>query len=366
MEVVLPTHVKACQHSQHQHEKWFVWTWNRAKPEVQSRIPYSCGSWRCDVCARHEAAVTFARIKQAVEPLSSDGWCFIVLTLDRNGYYKDGKAQFKNVTDAYRSMGSMCEKLIKRMRRRWGVGNEWVAVVEAHRSGWPHLNLLVHCPALADDLRSLRSRKLADPEIAEAVQSARDAWRDKAWLPPEVKAKAREAKLMGGELLVHAIESGWGLQSTAEVAESTDAVAGYVVKLAKHHDASVGEVAKVTQAPKAAPERFRRLRAGRRFLPARYKNEAVTGCLMRRRRSESGDWELLRVNPPKDMAQREAVISAARSEHHLIEEEESILSRTRGRMPGMPPVRLAVAGKLESHLDTSQRRWESSLRSACA
>ena len=365
MQRVLPTHVRACQHSKHSDAKWFVWTWNRAKPEAQTRVPYSCGSWRCEVCARREAAVTFARIKEAVDGVQSDGWCFLVLTIDRNGYYTDGKPKFSNVTEAYKALGKMSEKLLKRMRRRWGVGNEWVAVVEAHRSGWPHMNLLVHCPELADELRALRARKMADDAIADAVQACRDGWRDRAWVPPEVKQKARQATLIEGELLTHAVESGWGTQSTAEVADSTDAVAGYVVKLAKHHDASVGEVAKMTQAPLAAPERFRRLRAGKQFLPARHKNESVTGCLLRRRQNEHGHWVLERVNAPKDRTMEAPIRAAIGAEKQLIDEEKAILRRCR-ELPAMPPMRLAIAGKLESHLDTSERRWVSALRSSCA
>lgn len=349
---MVPRHVQACQHSGNPFSQWFVWTWKRDAPDVQARVPYSCGSWRGPVCQRHEAAVTFARIKQATErpELSADGWVFCVLTLDRNDYYGDhGERQFADVNDAYRQIARMSYKLLQRIRRRWGVtatagrdANAWVAVVEAHRSGWPHLNLMIHSPALAAELEAERIARV------------------------DAGASTRESTLLGGALLEHATAVGWGRQSTAESAHSTDALAGYLVKLAGRHDASTGELAKITQAPLNAPERFRRLRSGKAFLPPRHSDPTVTGCLVRRRRAAAGDWEIERVNPPKDPEQMPAIDTAIRAELALIGEEETLLSRSR-RLPAMPPVRVAVRGRLEHHTETSERRWAQERRAAaCA
>lgn len=367
---VVPRHVSACQHSHEGRERWFVWTWSRQSPAVQTRIPYSCNSWRCEVCRRHEAAVSFARIKQATDPLPSDGWCFLVLTLDRHGYYS-GKP-WADVNEAYRALGKMTRAALQRIGAVWGpdskmvgkkrvrsvrvLGKRWVAVVEAHRSGWPHVNLLVWCPALAAELRAQRDQRLEDPDVANAVALARDAWKNKEPVPERVRELARKATTIGGHLAELVTEAGWGLESTAEAARSADAIAGYVVKLAGNHDAAAGELAKITQAPTNAPERFRRLRAGKGFLPPRKSNPEVTGCLMRRRRAVAGDWELCSINAPKDPAQNEPIERARDAELALIDEEESILSRSRGRMPAMPPIRIAVRGALESHKDTSERR----------
>ena len=322
---VFPRHVRACQHSPDSFERWFLWTWPKDRQATQTRVPYSCGSWRCPVCCRHEAAVTFARIKQATSrpEYSPDGWVFLVLTLDRDGYYSG--RPWPDVTGAYRALSKMTDNLLHRLRRAYNgePHRSWVGVVEAHRSGWPHMNLMLYAPELARDLAEQTQRRL------------------------DAGSTAREAKLLGSTVLKHATEVGWGTQSTAEVAHSTDALAGYIVKLAGQHDRSMGELAKVTQAPLAAPARFRRLRSGKGFLPPRKRNENVTGVMVRRRRSMQGDWEVPPVNPPKDAAQADAVHAAVRAELALIEEEETLLSIHRV-LPPMPPLRKCVGGRVES------------------
>jgi len=226
-------------------------------------VPYFCGSWRCPKCCRHEAAVTFARLKQAFGEVEyAGGFVFVVLTLDREGYYS-GKP-WRDAESAYRALGSMSERLLKRLRRRWGFGSEWVAVVEAHRSGWPHMNLLICCPALATYLETERRAALARG------------------------LNQRQARLLRGSILGHATACGWGPQSTAERVRDRDAMAGYVTKLAAHAEATAGEVAKITQAPLTAPIRFRRLRSGVGFLPPRRINPEWTGTLVRRQREWDG------------------------------------------------------------------------------
>lgn len=374
---MFPRHVQACQHSRTHRERWYVWTWKRANRSKQTRIPYSCNSWRCDVCRRHEAAVTFARLKQAQAGLDPRGWCMLVLTIDREGYYS-GKPWF-DVNAAYAALAKMNRAVLQRIGREWGtetrtivttnkktgktrvrheqtVGNRWVSVVEAHRSGWPHLNLMVWCPPLAEELERERERRLEDDEVADAVALARDAWAKKEPVPEWVRERARRATVIGGRLGDLVESCGWGRESTAERARDIEAVMAYGVKLVGLHDASVGELAKVTQCPMNAPERFRRLRSGKGFLPPRQSNPEVTGCLIRRRRSREGDWEIQAINAPKDDEQVEPIMQARDAELQLIDEEERVLARNRGRMPPMPPLRRAVAGKLEGHRETSTRR----------
>jgi hypothetical protein len=342
---------------------------------VLHRAPYSCDSWRCETCRRHEAAVLFARLKQAREPLPPDGWVYLVLTLDREGY-SSGRP-WTDVNHAYAQLGTLNRAVLERIGRRWGdevtvdrklpakpartvtytrngktitrtlkakpariatrtyrsVGNRWVSVVEAHRSGWPHLNLMVWCPELAEHLRQDRDERLEDPELADAVALARDAWRKKEPIPASIRERARRVMTVEGELRELVTAAGWGYQSTAEAARDVDAVISYSVKLCGLHDAAIGEVAKLTQLPLNAPERFRRYRCGKGFLPERYKNADYTGCLLRRRRT-LGAWEILPVNPPKDPAQQPMIDRAIAAEVQVIDEENRERSRT--KLPPRP------------------------------
>jgi hypothetical protein len=303
--------------------------------------------------------------------------------LDRDGYYSG--SPWQDVSAAYAALSTMTRRALSRIGRRWGaetvlersgrsnalrtvrkLGNRWVAVVEAHRSGWPHVNLVVWCPELAEQLRAEHDARMQDDDIANAVFLARDAWKRKEPVTEGIRALARKASVIGGELSRVLTVSGWGLESTAEAARDVEAVLGYGVKLLGLHDASVGELAKITQVPTNAPERFRRLRSGKGFLPPRISNPEITGCLIRRRRSNEGDWDVLPINPPKDDSQLEAVARARSAEHALIDEEERILSRNRGRLPAMPPLRLAFAGKLEGHRETSERNAALDQRAAAA
>lgn len=267
----LPKHVSHC--FGRGGRGWWVYTWKKATPDVKRRAPYNCSSWRCTACRRHEASVTFARIKQACEPFESSGWVYLVLTIDRNGTYS--RKPWRDADEAYRALSRMSRIFLKRLRR-WQskrghrvTRNEWIGVVEAHRSGWPHMNLMVFAPELAAELESER-------KALELVTSH------------------REAVLLRGELLTMATASEDGLtmfgaQSTAERCRGDrDTLAGYFVKLAGLADQSAGEIAKLTQLPLNAPERFRRLRSGKGFLPPRHRDESVTGTLIRRGRGNDG------------------------------------------------------------------------------
>lgn len=212
--------------------------------------------------------MTFARIRDAFAPLEPGGVVFLVLTLDRDGYYS-GKP-WPNVAAAFRELSRMSNRLLHRLNRMcrargWRpIGSRWVSTVEAHRSGWPHVNIVLHCPELAIEL---------DRDCREKERKG---------------VSHRGARLLDGDLLRHALESGYGVQSTAERGRDTGALAGYITKLAGEAGALASEVAKLTQLPTNAPVRFRRLRAGKGFLAPRHRNPDVTGTLVRRRRERDG------------------------------------------------------------------------------
>jgi hypothetical protein len=300
---------------------WWICVWGRDCPVTATRVPYRCQSWRCPWCARHEAAVTFARIKEACNTpgYDPDGWVFFVLTLDREGYYS-GKP-WADVDTAFRELGKLTEKLRRRLERlshaeTWSYWRSaWVAVVEGHRSGWPHVNLLVYAPELAAQLR----------REAETLDS-------------------RARVLVRGALAVCVTESGFGRESTAESARSLDALAGYVTKLAGLADATAGEVAKITQAPLRAPVRFRRLRSGVRFLPLRKKNPNVTGTLVRRQFDVEGTVTVVPLHKVKAdqvpyviaaCLHEESVVYAEAERRHIIRKCPELAPL----LPRPPPVR---------------------------
>lgn len=268
---VIPSHVKHCHATGS--KDWWIYTWKKDNPALKTRVPYNCNSWRCPVCRKHEAHVTYARIMQASEGLDSQGFVFFVLTLDRDGYYS--KRPWRDSREAFGALSRQSRRFQDCLRKwmlRQGMtpfSNEWVATVEAHRSGWPHMNMIIYAPELAEFLRE-HQRGCIDAGLSE-----------------------RDAALLSGELSRIATRTGWGVQSTGEGARNLEAAAGYIVKIAGLADKTAGEVAKLTQLPMTAPERFRRLRSGKGFLPPREKSEGVTGTLVRRERQPDGTYLVL-------------------------------------------------------------------------
>jgi len=336
---VVPNHVKQCSKGRGKGSRlWWIYTWRHSAPEARIRIPYSCNSWRCEACAPHEAAVLWRRITDATKPYDPLGWVFLVLTVDQRGFFDkrtDGWRKYHDVKECYRDLGSMTQKLLKRIRYhqkchgQQQLGNEWFAVVEAHRSGWPHLNLCIYAPQLARDLDFERRRVLA------------------------YGGTARQSTLVSGDLLRMVVKSGWGVQSSAERARDREALAGYVTKLAGFSDAAAGEVAKVTQVPTAAPPKFRRVRSGRGFLPPRQaSNEGWTGALIRRQVCNDGMPVVLPLHNVKPEHALN-VVHACELEDQIWERERETLYRKRATVARYgpeavlgPPVQYWDGGRL--------------------
>jgi len=275
-----PDYVVRCPGSQYESRlpPLVLRTWDRGNPDKQKRGLVLCGSWRCDSCQDYRAAVDFARMKEAFGPYESSDCVSIVLTLDRNGYYSgerfaDADQAFSELSRRSRNFLSRINRLCK--KRGWDPpGSRWVATVEAHLSGWPHLNIVMVAPELAEYLRAGAARRRA------AVLALGGS---------EHQAKTR-AMRVSGPLLEAALGAGWGPISSAESTRSKGALAGYIVKLAKKMDKAAGEIAKMTQRPTKAPIGLRRLRAGVRFLPPR-RVSGKTGVVLHSRWHYSGRYE---------------------------------------------------------------------------
>lgn len=269
----VPKHVTHC-HALGARD-WWIWMWERAHPNLaKTRVPYRCGSWRCPVCRKHEAHVAWRRIVDAFAPYGHKSICLLVLTLDRYGTYS-GEQRWANEQEAYRDLSKLSNEFLKRLRK-WCTRNgwevlrsQWVATVESHKSGWPHVNFLLHSPGLAEWLRDEKTLKMGEG------------------------FSEQEANRVSGDLADIVTASGWGLISTAECARSADESIGYIVKVAGKVDESIGELSKLTQLPLRAPFRFRRIRSGKGFLPPRKKSEFMTGTLVRRQNSSDGTRDVL-------------------------------------------------------------------------
>ncbi len=226
----------------------WVYTWPRGKAGPVRRHAYRCRSWRCQHCAPGESKVLLGRIHEAFQGAPADELVFFVLTLDQEGKLT-GK-RWPDVETAFRELSRMCNKFFHRMNR-WLEKNgypkieRWTGTVEQHKTGWPHLNIIVHSAAIAR-LVAIESEQLARSGI-----------------------EGRALILAHGVLLNMLVESGWGPQCTAEVARSKEALHRYMVKCAGEFDGVAGELSKHTQLPISAPIRSRRLRSSIRCLPPR-------------------------------------------------------------------------------------------------
>lgn len=255
----LPRYVYACAEN-----RWHVHTW-RFDPEtgevvVERKSPFKCLSWRHEgFCRRWLAAQNFSRVSAALAPLRPRDVLLLVLTLDPN-HRQTGQpgsektARWKNRYEAFVELKTCWRQLRKAITKHFGK-NQWVGTVEVHRSGWPHYNVILHCPVMADQVGG--------------------DWREREQLKAWLRRRA--------------VGAGFGPRFSVERAKSKGAVAGYAVKVAGEVEHAavkdpksgklVGEVIKWTQLPEQAPRHFRRLRSSVKFLPPPHKDPNVSGEL---------------------------------------------------------------------------------------
>lgn len=252
------------------HKKWIVKRWKRGAGGVAGlvaaeqagevrRTPFKCRSGRhAGECRKARAAENYGRIKKALAPVPVEHVSFAVLTLDQGAFRREGEPAAQSRYRAFRELNSRWTPLRKRLVRRFG-GMHFVCTVEEHRSGWPHLNVLIVNAALGLLCRS-------DGWVASSIESHFDR-----------------------KLLEMVTACGFGRVLTVEGARSKEAVGQYIAKLASEVESPatvdpvsgqlIAEVTKITQAPVHAPRHFRALRSSQRFLPPARPPSEWTGVL---------------------------------------------------------------------------------------
>ena len=286
------------------------WTHRKSDPSKWTRQVYKCRNWRCTgndaECAAFDRKLLYARITEAIrrDGLSPDGWFFAVFTLDREGTFS-GEKRWRDADEAYRAL-SRISRRFKEKLRKWQkkngmrpLGREWVETIEAHRTGWPHANLLGWSPELAEYIE--REQKVMGPEWKRLGFNV-------ATLPPELMTLARAAH--------------YGTLSTIDRARSTEKIVNYIAKIAGEAGQAMNEIAKLTQLPRNAPTHFRRVRSGKGWLPKRKKNPEITGSLLvRKRDKQDGSIVVVPVNNITDPVLRERMAGVCYLETQLADHE---------------------------------------------
>ena len=208
-----------------------------------------CGSWRCPRCCYGVAMQDLRRLEAGV--LSRPWWLYAVLTVD--------PAQWENPWEVYRMAGHLWDKrLRKRLERRFG-RLVYVQTWEAHRSGWPHLNLLLAGDALQRDVEQYPHGQRTAIKHGRPRTCHWTAWRG--------RRKATSGRLRGkSDRWSDWIEgSGFGRMKWLEIVDSPAAAACYLGKVAREIGATMWKQG--DQRPLNAPRHFRRIRSSRGLLP---------------------------------------------------------------------------------------------------
>lgn len=217
-------YVEACQDG-----AWHLEVWPLGEPERARRLPFVCRSWRHPgECSRWKGAQDFVRIREGIGERTD--WTYLVLT------YPSG--DYPSLRKLYVATLAHWAKFRKRFVRRWGKF-DYIQTWEQHRSGYPHVNLLIGHRGFQDAAR--------DDRLAVETR----------WVIPT------------------AMSCGFGYIVWVEPMRERERMAGYLTKLARE----LVDSAEKGQAPLMAPRHFRRLRASRGVLPKVAKNADITGVL---------------------------------------------------------------------------------------
>lgn len=194
-------------------------------------------------------ALLFARLR------SPESWLiradprdlvFLTLTLPAADHHK------RDPDELHRDIGSRWNVLRGWLARRgrWAgdedrLGFLWVR--ESHRSGVPHLHVVLRSRGLALEVAATHDELMSMGADGDALTIAPRPWRDAAQ------------------------RAGFGSRIDASIVRSADKVSGYIAKVS-------GELTKASQLA-AVPTRTRCYGSSRRFIPPRFKRPGWTGWL---------------------------------------------------------------------------------------
>lgn len=213
------------------------------KKKKNGAVSYSrawCGTWRCLCCRPYVAKRDFARTASALRKCDPENLSFFVLTLDQQEC-RDTIKGF-NAQKSYDVMTERSRRFMRLLRKEYGkIG--WVGSIEAHKSGYCHMNIVANNKEIAEEIRRslIWSRKPHEIEVFCEIA-------DKAGL---------------GRIGV-------------ELVRSADRIGSYVVKVA-FEGKIAKEATKETQLPIAAKKGTRRLRSSVGFLPKKEKRKKEEG-----------------------------------------------------------------------------------------
>lgn len=249
--------------------RWHLQVWSKLDPTQHSRIAYKCRSWRHPgPCRLWRGAQDFIRVRDAVKKRGD--WVYCVLTYAQRDWASPG-ALFKAGIRHWSA-------LRKRLCRRYGK-LAYIQTWEAHKSGWPHVNVLIGNP-------DFHAESLSD-------------WR-------RVRKRV---------LIPAAVACGFGPIAWLECMRDSTSIAGYLTKLARELTGSTVK----NQVPIEAPPHFRRLRASQGLLPRPLKDDAITGRMW----FASVDSFLQHLSPPASASESTSADDAERLHNSSTDPDDS-------------------------------------------
>jgi len=267
----LPPSVEACKRSRSTdgQEGWSFAYVNRTTGEAGVGL-YGCSSWRCPYCAPR----VFARDRDRIEAgLAAGGreWLAVTLTFDPR--------RWRGTWAAFRGAYPAWSRLAKRLRRAYG-DVRYIAVAERHRSGWPHLHVLLRGARLLDAWRE-GSRQLGPfRRGGKVIYPTEPAW-VRYVLRPLASECGFGTVVDGQQLDGHEACAAY-LTSTQD--GTLERASSSMGRRAAELVTSPGEGGKAYQLPLNAPAHFRRIRASRDLLEPHRRpgNPAVLLAIVKR------------------------------------------------------------------------------------